>query len=56
MLDSVTWSPDGRRLLLGWPDADEWLFLPADGRGRADAVSPLAPRFGGPPAVRGWCC
>ena len=58
----LTWSPDGRWLLLGWRDADQWLFLhPADGRVRA--VSNISQQFdpgaAGPlsfPRVAGWCC
>ncbi len=26
-----TWSPDGRWLLVGWPAADQWVFVRADG-------------------------
>ena len=25
-----TWSPDGRWLLVGWPAADQWLFIDVD--------------------------
>jgi dipeptidyl aminopeptidase/acylaminoacyl peptidase len=61
-LQEPTWSPDGRWLLLGWRDADQWLFLrPSDGKVRA--VSHISRQFdpgatGTPPfpEVRGWCC
>ena len=55
-LDAVAWSPDGRRLLVRAPRADQWLFLPASGRGRATAVTPVARHFGGTPGLAGWCC
>jgi hypothetical protein len=29
-LTGPTWSPDGRWLLIGWPAADQWLFVNAD--------------------------
>jgi hypothetical protein len=57
----VAWSPGGRRLLVPWPDADQWLFLSADG-GRVAAVANIARQFaGGPrggafPATVEWCC
>lgn len=61
-LSGPTWSPDGRRLLIGRPDADRWLFVPVDGAGRAEAVSGIAAAFapgdgrGSWPRVEGWCC
>jgi hypothetical protein len=60
-LGEVAWSPDGRRLLVAWPGANEWLFLPV-GRGRARAIADISNAFspGGRPAsfprVEGWCC
>lgn len=62
-LDALTWSPDGALLLVGWPAADEWLFVPADGRARVTAVANVARELdpGGTgtasaPRVEGWCC
>ena len=60
-LGEVAWSPDGRRLLVAWPGANEWLFLPV-GRSKARAVADISKAFspGGRPAsfprVEGWCC
>jgi hypothetical protein len=57
----VAWSPTGRRLLVPWPEADQWLFL-APGRGATTAVANIArqfgPRAGRPdfPATVEWCC
>ncbi len=61
-LSQVFFSPDSRRLLVAWPEADEWLFLPlGGGKGRAvgDVSSAFAPGSGAPvafPQVEGWCC
>ena len=56
-LASPAWSPDGRRVLVRWVEADAWLLLPAAAAGpQAVAISPVAQRFGGVPVVRGWCC
>jgi dipeptidyl aminopeptidase/acylaminoacyl peptidase len=55
-LGGPAWSPDGTRLLVAWPQADQWLFMPAGRRGRLVAVGDLRRRFGGPPRVAGWCC
>jgi hypothetical protein len=60
-LGEVAWSPDGRRLLVAWPGADQWLFLPV-GRGKPRAVADISRAFspdGRPtsfPQVEGWCC
>jgi len=52
-LGPPAWSPDGRVLLLPWPDADEWLLLRLGRRGRrVDAVEDLAAQFA-PGAARG---
>lgn len=60
-LTQLLWSPDSSRLLVAWPEADEWLFLPVEhGTGRAvgDVAAAFSP--GGPavgfPRVEGWCC
>jgi len=56
------WSPDGRSLLLPWPDAGQWLFLRPGGHGRPTAIANIArqfapgaarPRF---PGAVAWCC
>ena len=66
------WSPDGRWLLVPWPAADQWLFLPVGVEqgaaaaqataGRRTAVANIARQFA-PGAERGafprsvqWCC
>lgn len=52
----ITWSPDGKRLLVPWPGANEWLFLPL-GRGQASAVADISAAFTSSfPQVEGWCC
>jgi hypothetical protein len=59
-LGAPSWSPDGARVLVRWPEADEWLLLSASSGGareaRVVAIAPVARRFGGAPVVRGWCC
>jgi hypothetical protein len=56
------WSPNGRWLLLPWPEADQWLFLRPDGTRRVSAVANIARQFapGGArpafPRTVTWCC
>jgi hypothetical protein len=56
-LSGVTWSADGRWLLVSWPAADQWIFVRADGR-RIRAVSNVSEQFRSQtfPRVEGWCC
>jgi hypothetical protein len=62
-LDQLAWSPDGSRLLLTWPAADQWLFLPTGGGGHLRAIgnidsvfSPGAQGRARFPQIEGWCC
>jgi len=55
-LRQLAFSPDGRWLLIAWPDADQWVFLRASGRPRIVAVSRIAQQFGAFPRIEGWCC
>jgi WD40-like Beta Propeller Repeat len=62
-LTELGWSPDGSRLLIAWPEADQWLFVPTGGGGRVRAIGDIARQFapgaevGAPfPTIAGWCC
>lgn len=62
-ISDLTFSPDGRWLLAGWPEADQFLFLRLPGVGRIVAVDdvrrefdPGSPGIGEFPRVSGWCC
>jgi hypothetical protein len=56
-VDGVAWSQDGRRLLISWRGADQWLLLGPRGRVRAlHGVSRELGAAGGFPRVVGWCC
>ena len=54
-IGQIAWSPNGRWLLVTWPDADQFLFV--HGR-RIHAVSGITRQFGGGafPTLGGWCC
>jgi hypothetical protein len=55
-LTGLAWSPNGKWLLVEWPEADQWLFIGANGVHRLDAVSEIASQLGGGkfPSVSGW--
>ena len=59
---AVSWSPDGRWLLVSWPAANQWVFVRVAGAPRIEAVSRISEQFssgGAPrafPHLEGWCC
>jgi hypothetical protein len=53
-LGQVVPSPDGRWLLVTWPGADEWLFVPTGHGRRLSAVANIAEQLGGASPVGGW--
>ncbi|HEV2776967.1 MAG TPA: hypothetical protein VGV90_15340, partial [Solirubrobacteraceae bacterium] len=59
---ALAWAPGADRLLIGWPEADQWLFLRPRGGGRLTAVANIARQFtpgATSPAFPGgvqWCC
>lgn len=58
----LAWSPNGRWLLVGWPAADQWVFIRVAPNPRIVAVSRIAQQFGSGlargrfPTLDGWCC
>jgi hypothetical protein len=58
MLSGLTWSPNGRWLLIGWETADQWVFVRVSGPRRIAAVSNVSAQFRSSrfPRVEGWCC
>jgi hypothetical protein len=57
-LAGLVWSPDGEWVVVGWPSADQWLFVRSNGRHRLVAVSNVAAQFRSStfPRLEGWCC
>jgi hypothetical protein len=53
-LRQVVASPDGRWLLVTWPQADQWLFVPTRGHGHLRAVANISEQLDGAFAVGGW--
>jgi hypothetical protein len=65
-IEGLTWSMDGRLLVLGRPDSDQWLLLRPHERGRLEAISGIRRFFAGGsraaarltapfPRPAGWC-
>jgi hypothetical protein len=62
-LTELAWSPDGHRLLLAWPAANQWLFVPVERGPRLRAIGNVSGVFSpgrltgaGFPRIEGWCC
>jgi hypothetical protein len=56
-VDGIAWSQSGRRLLVGWRNADQWLLLGPGDRIRAlHGVSRELGPASAFPRVAGWCC
>jgi hypothetical protein len=59
---SASWSPDGRWVLIAWPEADQLLFLRSSRVTALSAVRGVARQFDprsvepGFPKVGPWCC
>ena len=51
----IVWSPDGRWLLVGWPTANQWVFLRLHPR-KIVGVARITQQFGHEARVSGWCC
>lgn len=51
-------SADGRWLAVGWPEADQFVFVRTEGRRQIRAVSNVSAQFRSRsfPTIRGWCC
>jgi hypothetical protein len=58
-----TWSPDGQWVLVGWREADQWLFIDTRDPSRVIAISNIDRQFdpgaanrSAFPRISGWCC
>ena len=63
ILEGPVWSPDGGWLSLGWPEADQWIYLHGRKLGQVDVVAEVGEQFSpgatSPvafPRIAGWCC
>jgi WD40-like Beta Propeller Repeat len=58
-VQAISWSPDGRWLLVSWPAANQWVFVRARGAPHVAAVSRITQQLssgGSFPELEGWCC
>jgi hypothetical protein len=53
-LGIVAWSPDGRWLLVTWPEADQWVFVRVAGKRRIETVSGISRQLGGAARTVSW--
>jgi hypothetical protein len=55
--DQLSWTPDGRWVVVAWPAADQWVFVRANGAG-IRAVANVSEQFRSRsfPRIEGWCC
>jgi hypothetical protein len=54
--DAVSWSPDGRWLVLSWPSADQWLFIRSATVRKVTPISGIDSAFGTDAKPTEWCC
>jgi hypothetical protein len=61
-LREVSWSPDGRWLVVALPAANQWVFVRVAGAPQVAAVGRIAQQFSAAgsartfPRLEGWCC
>ena len=55
--DHVSWTTDGRWVLVAWPAADQWVFVRSNGAG-IRGVANVSEQFRSRsfPRIEGWCC
>jgi hypothetical protein len=56
--DGPVWSPDGRWVAIGWPDADQLVLIRTVGRAQIRAIANVSSQFRSRtfPTISGWCC
>ncbi len=52
----LTFSPNGRWLLVSWPTANQWVFVRTGRHRKIVGASRISVQLGGFPRVEGWCC
>lgn len=58
-VQAVSWSPNGRWLLVSWPAANQWVFVRTGRIPHVAAVSRIRQQLSGGgsfPQLEGWCC
>jgi hypothetical protein len=52
----LSWSPNGRWIILDWDSADQWLLIRSAAVRRVIAISNISRNFGPQASLAGWCC